>query len=210
MKLRITAAIAAVLIIFAFSSCQQVFTASAYFWVVNDISTMSPDQKVSYAEDLLSSGSSDELGVAYAAIAELLPADYTTATDLTAAEIELVLLAADLAVGSSKIGETLTSAIDSLATGEGVTPALLDNIVTTNLESAVTLIEAAIDNGAELTSEQYTNAAAAQLLIVVGDAGGIDNLGTVDPLDPDLVQAQAWALEGGVDIEALLAGGLPA
>lgn len=208
MKSKIIAVLSAVLILIVLSSCQQVFTTSAYFWVENDISTMTDEQQVSYAEDLLSSGTTEELADAYAAIEELLPENYDTATDLTEEEVEIVLLAADLAVGSSGVGDAITSALDAFATGEGLDESLLDDIDTTNLESAVSLIEAAEDNGAELSTEQYTNAAAAQMLVVVEAAGGIDNLGTVDPADPDLVQAQTWAEAGGIDIESLLAGGM--
>ncbi len=218
MKSKIIAVLSAVLILIAFSSCQQVFTTSAYFWVETDFSTLTEDQQVSYAEDLLSSGTTEELLEAYAAIEELLPDDYTTATDLTDEEVELVLLAADLAVGSSGIGDAISGALDAFATGEGLDETLLDDIDTANLESAVSLIEAAEDNGAELSTEQYTNAAAAQMLVVMDDAEALGlTADTLDESDPaqaaiieDLEQAQAWATAGGIDIESLLAGGVTA
>lgn len=214
MKFRITAAAAAVVIIIAFSSCQQVFTASALSWVETDITTMSDTQKVSYAEDLLSAPPTEEnlllLAEAYAEIAALLP------DDLSTADSDLLILAADLAVGSSGIGVAVNDALSVVAGGTADEAALtdmlasLDAIDTTNLSSAVDLITAAENNGAELTSEQYANAAAAQLLVVADAADGIENLSTVDPADPDLVQAQTWAAAAGIDIEALLTGGLPA
>jgi len=212
MKSRITAAAAAVVIIIAFSSCQQVFTASALAWVETDITSMSDTQKVSYAEDLLSSGttSTADFAAAYDEIAALLP------DDLSTADSDLLILAADLAVGSSGIGDAVNDALSVVAGGTADEAALtdmlasLDALDTTNLSSAVDLITAAEAGGAELTSEQYANAAAAQLLVVADAADGIENLSTVDPADPDLVQAQTWAAAAGIDIEALLTGGLPA
>jgi len=212
MKSKITAAVAAVVIIIAFSSCQQVFTASALAWVETDITSMSDTQKVSYAEDLLSSGttSTADFAAAYDEIAALLP------DDLSTADSDLLILAADLAVGSSGIGDAVNDALSVVAGGTADEAALtdmlasLDALDTTNLSSAVDLITAAEAGGAELTSEQYANAAAAQLLVVADAADGIENLSTVDPADPDLVQAQTWAAAAGIDIEALLTGGLPA
>ena len=58
---------------------------------------MSDEQKVSYAEDLLSSGTAttEELLAAYEAVAATLP------DDLSTADPETLLLAADLAIGAS-------------------------------------------------------------------------------------------------------------
>ncbi len=190
------------LLLAVLTSCQQVFTTSAYFWYEADISTMTNDQKLSYAEDLLTSGTATaaELEAAYNEIAAMLP------DDLSTADPDMVLLAADLAVGASGLGDAVSGALDAFASGEteDLTTGLLDDIDTDNLEDAVALIEAAEDmDGVVLTPEQYTNAAAAQLLIVINDAGGVDQLGTVDPEDPDLVQAQYWADQGGVDLSTI-------
>ncbi|MBI9108248.1 MAG: hypothetical protein JEZ04_15970 [Spirochaetales bacterium] len=204
MKSMIKAAVAAIFIVIVFSSCQQVFTSSVYFWAEADMSTMTADQKISYAEDLLSCGTTAELAAAFAEIFALLP------DDLSTADSGLLLLAADLAVGSSGLGAAITGALEAVTSGGDLGATLLEAIDTTNLATAVSLIAAAEDNGADLSSEQYTNAAASQLLVVAETAGGIDNLGSVAADDPGLLQAQTWAEAGGIDIEALLAGGLPA
>ena len=182
-----------------FTSCQQVFTSSVYFWVETDMSTMSDEQKVSYAEDLLSSGTADQLGEAYAEIAALLGDD-------PGAKPELALLAADLAVGASGLGEAMSSALETVSSGGDVSADLLEDINTVDLQNAVDMVTAAEDGGATLTAEQYTNAAAAQMLVVIDEAGGVESLDSIDPEDPDLVQAQEWAEAGGIDIESLLSG----
>lgn len=208
--IKMIASAAAALIIL--SSCQDVFTASVFSFVETDISTMNDTQKVSYASDLLATGTAAELAEAYSAIEALLPDDYATADDLTADELELVLLAADLAVGSSGIGDAVTDALGMFTSGEEGGEASVDDIIagidTENLESAVTLIEAAEANGAALSSEQYTNAAAAQLLVVLAD---VEDLGVADPSElndsipeqaaviADLEQALNWAEAGGMD-----------
>jgi hypothetical protein len=103
----------------------------------------------------------------------------------------------------------MSSALEAVSSGEDVSASLLEDIDTAYLQNAVDMVKAAEEGGATLTAEQYTNAAAAQMLVVIDDAGGIDNIDSIDPADPDLVQAQAWAEAGGIDIEALLSGAAP-
>ncbi len=197
----------------ALMSCQDVFTTSAFSFIETDMSTMTSEQKITYAEDLLSSGTAEQLSEAYTAIAALLPDDYATATDLTADELDLVILAADLAVGASGIGTAITemvsvvSSVDTSSDTSSLTTQvteILSSVNTENLQSAVDLITAAEANGAELSSEQYANAAAAQALIVIDNAGGIDNVSSIDPDDPDLAQALEWAAAANVDMSSLL------
>ena len=197
---------AAVTAVIMLSSCYQVFRSSVFAGIPVDMSTMSSDQKVAYAEDLLASGSEDELEAAYTAIEELIAAQGGAESNP-----DLALLASELAIGASGLGETMTSALEAVTAGEDISATLLDGLTTgdnlTDLENAVAMMEAAETGGAVPSNEQYANAAAAQMLLVVEDAGGIDNLGSVDPNDPDLLQAQDWADAAGIDIEALLAGG---
>jgi len=203
---------AAVVTFIILSSCQDVFTSSVFSFVETDISTMNDAQKVSYAEDLLATGSEEELEAAYAEIAAMVD-ELDLTGDLTADELELVELAADLAIGASGVGQAVTDALDALVSADETSDpdAIIDGILGgfdesdyDNLEDAVDLIEAAEANDAELTTEQYTNAATAQLLVVINDAGGVDNLDTVDPADPDLLQALDWAEAGGVDLSSML------
>ena len=197
MKNLIKMMVAGMVLVILISSCQQVFTTNAYFWHETDMSTMTDAQKLSYAEDLLASGTTEELAAAFAEISGMLP------DDLSTADPELLALAADLAIGSSGIGDAVSDAISSLSTGDtdGLSTDLLDSIDTANLSSAVELMQALDASGADVTPEQYTNAAAAQLLVVMD---GVDDISDVPADDPGLVQAQEWAEAGGVDLSSML------
>jgi len=214
MKNLIKVLVLAAAAVFMFTACQDLFTTSLFSFVEADMSVMSPEQKVSYAEDLLLSGSPEELAAAYAEIAKLLPDDYMTADDLTDEELELVILAADLAIGASGVGDAVTGAIalftggdDPVVLEEGIND-LIGDIDLSSLENSVGMIEAAENNDAELSTQQYSNAAAAQLLVVLHD---VEGLGIASPseLDPDnedhdeiiadLEQALDWADAGGFD-----------
>lgn len=200
------AAMAAVLLI----SCQDVFTTSAYFWYEADISTMSSEQQVSYAADLLASGtaSAEELQEAYAAVFATLPADLTTA------DPETLLLAADLAVGASGAGELVSTAIETFTSGDEITEEsgtelleAFNDLDSEALANTVEMIEAAESiEGAEISSDQYANAAMAQLVVVAANNGGIENLAeaSLDAEDQeDLEQALEWAELGGFDTSLL-------
>lgn len=193
-----------------FTSCQQIFTISAFSFVETDISTMTEEQQVSYAEDLLLSGTAttEELQAAYDAVFEQLPDDWGDA------DPEALVLAADLAIGASGVGGAVTDALE-VFTSDGEPSAedieaIYSSIDTDNLSAAVDLIVAAeAIEGVTLSSEQYTNAAAAQVLVVLAD---VEALGVADPsaLDDsipaqaaiiaDLEQALTWADAGGVDL----------
>ncbi len=185
------------------ASCQQVFTSSVYTLLgySTDMSSMTDEQKVSYAQDLLSSGSAEDMQTAYDEIFAML------GDDLSTADPELVLLAADLAVGASGLGDAVTDGLELLTSGSEDADAmasLIEGIDTDNLADAVTLMEAAEASGTDITEEQYANAAAAQLLVAAD--GDINNLDFETP-DDDLQQALDWAVLGGVDLESLFAGG---
>ena len=217
-KIAVLTAIATLVL---FSSCYQVFTASAFEWAKPDITKLPPEQKVSYAKDLLTNGTTEQKAQAFKEINDLLPDDVSSSTSLTAEQKEMVLLAADLAIGSSNIGGAVSealSAISTAGTGDAASmtetaEAIFESIDSENLDDAVSLIKAAENNDVALTTEQYANAAAAQLFVVVEDLGGVNNLGniaTLDPNDPDdqqtlanVQQAATWAEAGGVDLSTL-------
>ena len=212
--------IAAVTAFTALSSCYNVFTTSVFEDVPVDMAAMTDAQAVSYAEDLLATGDADQLAEAYGEIAGIITEQGIdlSSTELTDEQIELVELAANLAVGSSGIGDAITGALDTFANMNEETNIeeevnnILESLDTTNLDSAVGYFETIIANAdpeseePPLTDEQYLNAAAAQLLVVIDDAGGVDNLGAVDPEDPDLAQALDWAIAGGGDLSSMLGG----
>lgn len=201
-------------------SCQDLFTKSVFSFVEIDMSSMTDEQKISYAEDLLSTGTEDELEDAYAEISVLLD-DVDLSDDLTDSELELVILGADLAIGASGVGDAVTDALDALTSADDAADpsAIADSILGgfddsdyENLEDAVELIKVAESNDPEvLTSQQYTNAAAAQLLLVLDDVSNIDGVENPEDLDPvanadivaNLAQALLWAEAGGLDTSLL-------
>lgn len=170
---------------------------------------MNDAQKVTYAEDLLASGTAtdEELLEAFEEVYATLP------DDLSDADSETLLLAADLAIGASGTGTLVDTALETLTAAE-VTPDseqdLLDafnDLNTVALSSAVTLIEAAEDNGAVISSDQYANAAIAQIVVIAsGVDGGVEGLAdaTLSAEDEeDLNQALDWAALGGFDTSML-------
>lgn len=207
--LAITAAAAVLL-----TSCQDLFMTSAFSFVEPDITKMGKEQQISYAEDLLANGTEEELEAAYEAIEDLIE-DIDSSDGYQEDELDLLVLGADLAIGASGIGEAIDNAIDSLTSPDETDPSALadkflesfDDADYTSLEDAVTLIETAEAEGAELTPEQYTNAAAAQLLVVLHDVTNIVGVENPEDLDPDLhtevyndlQQALDWAEKGGLD-----------
>ncbi|MDC7225550.1 MAG: hypothetical protein PQJ61_02170 [Spirochaetales bacterium] len=225
MKHAVKLLILIIAIVFALSSCQDVFTTSVFENLYEpDYETMSDEQKISYAEDLLATGSTEELEEAYDEITDLIEDEDIDldSTELTDDELELVELAAELAIGASGIGDAVTDAIGTFASGEEFAEddimEIFESLETGNLEDAVGFfetLEANADEGEDaLTDEQYTTAAAAQLIVVMEDfsalEGTADEVASYDDLDPDnnavhaaivedLEQALEWADSGGFD-----------
>ncbi|TFG63763.1 MAG: hypothetical protein E4H36_04800, partial [Spirochaetales bacterium] len=82
-------------------SCQRIFTYSPLSFLQRDPSSLSAQQQVNYAEDILASGTAEDMAAAYALIQALLAADPGNA--------DLQLLAAQLAIGGSGLGSLMTS-----------------------------------------------------------------------------------------------------
>ncbi|MBN2050228.1 MAG: hypothetical protein JW760_07260 [Spirochaetales bacterium] len=181
--------------------CQQVFTYSVFEelgWQ-RDVSTLPPEQKIAYGESALASGDTTAMEEAYNALGDLLAA--TTAAD----DPELYTLAAELAIGASGLMDTLTGALAALEEETVDIEALFEALDTDLLSDAVDLVEALDAAEADISPDLYVNAAAALLIVTVDEAGGFENIDWENP-STDLEQAVDWALEGGVDLEALMGG----
>ncbi|MCK5153057.1 MAG: hypothetical protein KAQ93_01745 [Spirochaetales bacterium] len=122
-------------ILFVYTSCQQIFTYSALEWAQRDPSDLPPAQQISYAESILSSGDTEAMADAYAVIDDLLEDDPDN--------VDLQLLAADLAIG-----------------GSGITDAIAD-LDLENLDTSVEDILAGIDLDLVAASAEHVEAAAA-------------------------------------------------
>ncbi len=185
-----------------FISCQAVFTTSPLAGFQREMTALSADAKLTYAEDLLASGSQEELAAAYAIIDEL-----AAASD----DPEISLLAVDLAIAASGLEDVMLDALAALGGGDvgeddaGGFLDSLEDLDTDMLGAAVDHLENAEGlEGADIAPDQYINAAAAQLLVVAKDEGGMENIDWEN--DPDVAQAIDWAELGGLDLEAIFAG----
>ena len=180
--------------ILIYTSCQQIFTYSVLEWAQRDPANLPEAQQIAYAESILTSGDTEAMAEAYEVINDLV----TDNPD----DVELRLLAADLAIGGSGI----TDAIANLDLEN------LDTSVETILASLdLTLVAAAADHviAAEaldptaISAEQYLNTGLILLAKAADEAvGGFSSLGSIDGVIPDpgwdtLVQANDFIILGG-------------
>ena len=137
------------------SACQEVFTYSLLEGMQRDFSSLSDEQKISYAEDVLASGDADAMADIYDEIAAM-----------AADDPELYLLAADLAMGASGI----TSIVDDILSADDPSTlvyadilASIDMTMMSNVADNVIAAESAGLSG--ISDEQYVTAAGAEILV---------------------------------------------
>ena len=177
-------------LILLLNGCEAVFTWSPFEALQRDPANLSPDQQEQYAQDVLASGDTDAMAEAYELIAALL--------EENPEDGELNLLAVDLAVGASGVGD-IVSSLDP--NDENADPdAILEGLNTDVLADISDHIEAAEAAGQEISDSQYVNAGAAIIAQSADEAGGFDNIDWEN--DPDVQQAQEYAELGGVDLES--------
>lgn len=156
------------------AGCEQVFTWSPFGGLQRNPANMSPEQQVTFAQDALESGDPDAMGDAF----ELLQ---------DSEDPETQLLAVDLALGAAEIETTLTDLL-AATMDEGGDPeqALADALAGLSaedlamLDAAGDLLDAAAEEG-EPTPEQYAFTAIGLLAVAADEAGGLEELETVDP-----------------------------
>ncbi len=157
-----------VLVVLFLSSCEAVFTYSPLSFFQRDPANMSTAQKISYAEEALSSGNKEAMAKAYNSIKDLAAKNPK--------DVELNMLAAKLAVELSGVPDVINEIVqgkidlsgsdggkqiaDFLA-GGGVDPSLM-------IEASTYYINAE-DNGAELSSTDYIMGAMGILLDAAND-----------------------------------------
>lgn len=197
------------LIVVLMSGCQEVFTYSPLENLARDPANLSTEQQVTYAETVLSSGTSEEIEAAF----EVITAQLEDNPD----DPELNLLAADLAIAGSGLDDAINTAL--------ATPALLsgelsaeeaDEVLTDILESLdIEKIEAAgefivtasADESAEISDSQTVIAGASLVLAAASEAGGFDELGDLTEGEPGYETLQeAEEIVGDTDMESLLGG----
>ena len=179
--------------ILIFISCQAVFTYSPLESFQRDPSTLSPEQRIAFAESALASGDVEVMAAAYEAIA---------GSD----NPETNLLAADLAIGASGLTDAITSLVSQ--SEEADFEDLFDSIDTDMLDNAVTEFSNAEDGETDISGDQYINAAAALVLSIGGDEG-FDNITWPETIPeekpeedpPGIATAAYWASQGDFNIE---------
>jgi len=184
------------------ASCQQIFTYSPVSWVQRDPADLPDDQKIAYAESVLSSGDTAAIAEAYDVINDLV--------DANPGDVDLQLLAADLALGGSGIIDTLENIDDITTLDEAEVEAILTGIdLTLVAASADHVVAAEAIDASAISPEQYLNTGLILLAKAADEAGGFANLDAAnvgdslksgDPGWDTLVQADYFITQGGGDI----------
>lgn len=197
-----------VLVVLMFIGCQDVFTFSPFEALQRDPASLPDEQKKTYATSVLANGTREEMNEAYTIISDM--------AEKNKDDGDLQLLAADLAMGSSGMGDIIDSVSTLISSGstEEVTEdpegslesfeTMVENLDTEKLTAVSTYIEAAETAGAEVSSSQYVNAGMALAAKEVKEKG-VDNIDIENPSE-DLQKALDYAEKGGVDLEAIMNG----
>jgi hypothetical protein len=173
------------------SGCQDIFTFSPFSDLGRDPSTLSEDQQINYATNALASGDPDKMAEAYDLIADLLEDDPDNG--------ELHLLAAELAIGASGLGDIGSS----VAGGDSDSyDDFLDGLDQDMLDKVAGHIEAAEDAGEDISDSQYVNAGTAIIASEAIDAGGFGEIDWDNP-NENVQKGIDYAELGGVDIESM-------
>ena len=188
-KLQVIVLVAVTILIY--TSCQQIFTYSALEWAQRDPSSLPPEQQVAYAESILSSGDTAAMAEAYDVINDLVTANPD--------DVELQLLAADLAIGGSGIADAIADLdLDNLDTSVETILASLDLVLVAAAADHVIAAEA-LDPTA-ISEEQYLNTGLILLAQAADEAGSFALLSTINTPAAGwttLVQANDFVILGG-------------
>jgi len=189
--------ILAVITIMIYTSCQQIFTYSALEWAQRDPADLPPAQQIAYAESILSSGDTDAMADAYAVIDDLLDDDPDN--------VDLQLLAADLAIGGSGITDAIAN-LDLENLDTSIEDILADIDLDLVAASADHIIAAEALDPTAISEEQYLNTGLILLAQAADEAGDFTALnlitigGIVEAGETTLIQSHDFIVNGGGDI----------
>ncbi len=183
--------------IFIYTSCQQIFTYSALEWAQRDPANLPPEQQIAYAESILTSGDTEAMAEAYDVINDLVNDNPD--------DVELRLLAADLAIGGSGITDAIADLdLENLDTSVETILASLDLALVA--ASADHIIAAEALDPSAISAEQYLNTGLILLAKAADEAGGFGALdalsanlpgGPADAGWDTLAQADSFITNGG-------------
>ena len=162
------------------SSCEKVFTTSPFSGMTRDPSDMSVDQQIAYGENALASGDQKSMQDAYDALAKSL--------EDGKGDGDAHSLAADLAMGASGVNDVLPDLTEAATSGsldntDEMADTLndsLDKIDADYVDEAQKQVDAAEQNGGEVTEDQYLTVAAGMVLAAGKEKEGIENVGKDD------------------------------
>ena len=187
----------AVITILIYTSCQQIFTYSVLEWAQRDPASLPEAQQIAYAESILSSGDTEAMAEAYAVIDDLVTANPD--------DVDLRLLAADLAIGGSGITDAIANLdLENLDTSVETILASLD--LTLVAASADHIIAAEALDPTAISAEQYLNTGLILLSKAADESGDFTSLNTiiigvpVELGETTLIQAQDFIVKGGGNI----------
>jgi hypothetical protein len=189
--------------------CQDVFTFSPFTGLQRDISDLSPEQQISYAQGILETGDTDKIKAAYEQISALVE-DVDPEDDP-----DLYLLAADMAIGASGLTDVLTDFVSGGVDPEN--PPDFEEIIGEYSEEELTDMVESISEaggyieavagveGATISSSQYVVAGAGIVVGKIAEADG--DMEAVDWEDPEIITAIEYAELGGVDMNSYFGTG---
>lgn len=173
------------------TGCQEVFTYSLFEGMQRDFSSLSREQKISYAEDVLASGDAKAMAEIYDEIAAM-----------AANDPELYLLAADLAMGASGITDVIGDFMSDPDAFDYTTDlASIDLAMLSNVADNVLAAETAGLSG--ISEEHYVAAAGAEILqwLELGNSLPVDSAAwdavSADPLGDNLEKAKYFIVQAG-------------
>lgn len=166
--------VAAAAIIATLGGCERVFTYSPFESLQRNPANMSADQQVTFAQDALSSGDPEAMADAFALLS-------------TSEDPETQLVAVDLALGAAEVETVLTGLLSSGIEESEDPVAALEEILAGFTEedvallgSAADLLDSSVSGGSEPTAEQYAFVAVGLIVVAASEAGGVEELGSVE------------------------------
>ena len=192
----------AILALVVLTGCQAVFTYSPLAAFQRDLTDLTEEQQATYAETALSSGDTEAIAEAYETIAETLASQDEP-------DPALSVLAAELAFGASGVTDVFTEILadpEALAVGGAESlDEVLENLdldlISEGAEHLVNAAEAE-DGEVEITDTQYAIAGAVLIAGAAEEAGGFENLESLEPGDAgyeEYQDAQEFLELGGVE-----------
>ncbi len=182
------------------TSCEAVFTYSPVAFLERDMASLPDERKLERAEEILVSGSTEEILDAYDEVVTIIAAGGDTA--------ENNLLAAELAFAGSGVTEVFTGIVSDPTIIADAAPEDLEQLFNSLdvdlIEQGASYVQSASnDENAQISDTQYLIAGAALLASVAEQANGFDIIETPpssgDPGYEDYQDAMSFLSAGGID-----------